>query len=160
MSTTAEKWKEKNEKSGRPISPHVLIYKFPIAAITSIVNRGTGLALSGGLEALFNISYNHNLYISLNCIVTGIFGIAGISLFYSSTEPQILLQTIGSLSILGPIAKFSVSFPLVYHYFAALRHFMWDFMPGTLLIPKVNQSSYILIASSVAVSGVLAFLQI
>ena len=49
MSTTADKWKEKNEKSGRPVSPHVLIYKFPIAAITSIANRGTGLALSGGL---------------------------------------------------------------------------------------------------------------
>jgi succinate dehydrogenase/fumarate reductase cytochrome b subunit len=29
------------------ISPHVSIYKFPITAVTSILNRGTGVALSG-----------------------------------------------------------------------------------------------------------------
>lgn len=35
-------------KLGRPVSPHVTIYKFPIAAISSISNRFTGLALSIG----------------------------------------------------------------------------------------------------------------
>lgn len=32
----------------RPISPHTTIYKFPLPAITSIINRFTGVGLSLG----------------------------------------------------------------------------------------------------------------
>lgn len=39
---------EKQMKKGRPVSPHVTIYKFPLAAITSITNRITGCVLSVG----------------------------------------------------------------------------------------------------------------
>ena len=42
-------WKENNEKSGRPVSPHVTIYAFPIVAVSSIANRGAGVALSVGI---------------------------------------------------------------------------------------------------------------
>ena len=41
-------YSEKQEKLGRPLSPHVTIYKFPISATTSILNRITGVALSVG----------------------------------------------------------------------------------------------------------------
>jgi len=41
-------YSEEQAKKGRHVSPHVTIYKFPIAALTSIVNRGTGVALSAG----------------------------------------------------------------------------------------------------------------
>jgi len=34
--------------TGRPVSPHVLIYAFPIAAISSVTNRVTGGALWAG----------------------------------------------------------------------------------------------------------------
>lgn len=39
---------EKQEKKGRFVSPHVTIYKFPIAAISSITNRATGAGLAVG----------------------------------------------------------------------------------------------------------------
>ena len=35
-------------KKGRPVSPHVQVYAFPITAISSITNRITGVALSVG----------------------------------------------------------------------------------------------------------------
>ena len=43
-----ESYTEKQAKLGRPVSPHVTIYKFPITALTSITNRVTGVALSVG----------------------------------------------------------------------------------------------------------------
>ena len=40
------------KKTGRPVSPHVTIYAFPMAAVSSITNRVTGVALSVGCGAL------------------------------------------------------------------------------------------------------------
>ena len=40
------------KKTGRPLSPHVTIYSFPIAALSSITNRVTGVALSLGAAGL------------------------------------------------------------------------------------------------------------
>eukprot|EP01041_Mallomonas_annulata_P007619 gene7619-15602_t len=128
-------WKEKNEKSGRPISPHVTIYAFPIAATSSIANRGTGLALSAGISGI------------------GVLALAG-------GDVSSIAQTIGSMAFIGQLAKFSVAFPLVYHYLASIRHFVWDRMPETLENDKVAQSSYALLGSSTAISVVLAFVQI
>lgn len=41
-------YSEEQAKKGRPVSPHVTIYKFPVTAISSIANRVTGVALSVG----------------------------------------------------------------------------------------------------------------
>jgi succinate dehydrogenase (ubiquinone) cytochrome b560 subunit len=38
--------------TGRPVSPHVTIYAFPVTAISSITNRATGMALSVGCAGL------------------------------------------------------------------------------------------------------------
>jgi hypothetical protein len=38
---------ERQAKLNRPVSPHVTIYAFPVVAISSIMNRVTGVALSG-----------------------------------------------------------------------------------------------------------------
>lgn len=43
-----ETYTEKQAKLGRPVSPHVTIYKFPPAALSSITNRVTGCVLTGG----------------------------------------------------------------------------------------------------------------
>ena len=42
---STESYTERQAKLGRPISPHVTIYKFPITAISSIANRFAGIAL-------------------------------------------------------------------------------------------------------------------
>jgi hypothetical protein len=43
-----ESYTEAQIKKGRPVSPHITIYKFPITAISSISNRATGIVLSIG----------------------------------------------------------------------------------------------------------------
>ena len=47
-SQSTETYTEKQAKKGRPVSPHVTIYKFPTVALSSITNRVTGVILSGG----------------------------------------------------------------------------------------------------------------
>jgi hypothetical protein len=60
-----ESYTEKQAKKGRPLSPHVTIYKFPTVALSSITNRVTGVILTGGillftcLSALLNIYRYH-----------------------------------------------------------------------------------------------------
>jgi hypothetical protein len=48
-----ETYTEKQAKLGRPVSPHVTIYKFPAAALSSITNRVTGVVLTGGMIVIF-----------------------------------------------------------------------------------------------------------
>lgn len=90
----------------RPLSPHVFElnsvkphYKMPAGAISSITNRATGFALSLG---------------------TGAMALAALS----GDLPALVAAVQGS-ALLIPI-KAAVSFPLVYHYAAGMRHFYWD----------------------------------
>ena len=71
--------KEKNEALGRPLSPHVTIYAFPLAAIASITHRVTGFGLT-----------------------VGVYGMALNTLFGGNTA--LLMETIGNSSI-GGLAK-------------------------------------------------------
>lgn len=62
--------------------------------------------------------------------------------------------------------KFCISFPLVYHYLGGARHFLWDLhkignqadKTSLLETPKVEQSSQILLGSSVVLSLLVALL--
>lgn len=45
---STETYTERQAKKGRHVSPHVAIYKFPVAALSSISNRVTGVILSAG----------------------------------------------------------------------------------------------------------------
>ena len=46
-------YSERQDKNGRPVSPHVTIYKFPVTALSSITNRATGV----GIQILFGSLY-------------------------------------------------------------------------------------------------------
>lgn len=123
------------KKTGRPVSPHVTIYAFPVGAISSITNRVTGVALSFGAAGLGAIE-----------IVAG----PGSSLA--------LMQTIGSQGFLVAAgAKFCVSFPIVYHYLGAVRHFAWDYVPDYLENADVEKSSMALIGASTVLSAGFMF---
>lgn len=52
-SKTELSYTEQQAAKGRPVSPHVTIYKFPAAALSSITNRVTGVALSAGKNFSF-----------------------------------------------------------------------------------------------------------
>ncbi|KAH9255625.1 succinate dehydrogenase, cytochrome b556 subunit [Batrachochytrium salamandrivorans] len=117
---------EKNEKLGRPVSPHVTIYAFPLAAITSVTHRVTGGLLTVGMYGI---------------------GIAALGGFDAAS----VMASIGQSSI-GPLAKFAVSFPLVFHTFGGIRHLYWEIYPDGLHQDTQKQASIILVGTSSVVS--------
>ncbi len=133
MAPQGETYSERMAKKGRPVSPHVQIYKFPTGAISSITNRVTGVMLSIGVSAI------------------GASAAAGI-------DPSTITAAIASVESLVFIPKFAVAFPLVYHYLGGVRHIVWDRNPDALTNEQVEQSSAILLGGSAAVSVGLALL--
>ena len=69
-----------------------------------------------------------------------------------------LASCLGSVPVIGDLAKFSVAFPLVYHYMGALRHLYWDTNPEALETDQVTKLSYIFGGSAFAVSAGLAMI--
>lgn len=51
MSSNAPSYSERMDKTGRPISPHVFIYRFPTIALSSIAVRISGIFLTIGTRA-------------------------------------------------------------------------------------------------------------
>jgi succinate dehydrogenase (ubiquinone) cytochrome b560 subunit len=120
----------RQKELGRPVSPHVLIYAFPVGAISSITNRVTGCVLSFGA-----------------------FGVAAAELVGGAGTSLYLMQLIGSQGFLiASAAKFTVAFPVVYHFGGAVRHFAWDYRPEYLENADVEKSSMALFGVSTLVS--------
>lgn len=115
-----------NDAKGRPVSPHVTIYAFPIAAITSVTHRVTGGLLAIGMYGI------------------GITEILG-------GDAAAVFDVLGS-SAIAPLAKFSVAFPLVFHTLAGIRHMYWERYPDGLNPESQRQASLALIGSSSALS--------
>mmetsp|Transcript_35383 Transcript_35383/g.41700 ORF Transcript_35383/g.41700 Transcript_35383/m.41700 type:complete len:157 (-) Transcript_35383:180-650(-) len=122
MSTNVKPYSERMAAKGRPISPHVMIYSFPMVAISSITVRVTGVLLTAGTA-----------------------GIAAISLVHPDVGA--FMMGLGNSSI-GPLAKFSVAFPLLYHYLGGVRHAVWDKNPEMITNEHVEKMSYALIAAA------------
>eukprot|EP01031_Cornospumella_fuschlensis_P032026 gene32026-38726_t len=128
-----ESYSERQEKKGRPVSPHVTIYKFPAVALSSITNRVTGVVLTGGITAIGALSL-------AGCDVVG------------------LMNTIGNMAAVGTVAKFGVSFPLIYHYLGGVRHLVWDRKPELVTNEQVEKSSYALFAASAVSAAAVSLL--
>jgi len=111
------------EKTGRPVSPHVQIFAFPITAISSITTRVTGAGLSVGV-----------LGASTYALVGGDVGL--------------LMMTIGNISMVGPLAKMIFTFPLAFHYLSGIRHIIWDKNPQMINTATVTQQSQYLFAAA------------
>lgn len=87
----------------------------------------------------------------------GITGVGAVALL--GGDVPALASFLGNITVVGPVVKFAAGFPLIYHYFGAVRHVIWDRMPeSTLTTADVTQSSYILLGSSLAVSIGAAFI--
>ena len=133
---SAEDYARKNysarqARTGRPVSPHVTIYSFPAAALTSIAIRVTGCALS-----------------------VGALGLGTIELAMGSGSALGLMQELGSPEGWGGSAaaygaRTAVAFPVAYHYLGGLRHLLWDRAPEMLTNFDVDRASYALAGGSV-----------
>lgn len=131
-----QNYNERMTKTNRPVSPHLSIYSFPIAALTSITNRITGVILTFGAA-----------------------GVGALEIVGGNGAALSLMQDIASV---GPVvcagAKFSVAFPMVYHYLGGVRHVAWDHYPELLNNIGVEKSSYVLAGSAVVLSAGLALM--
>jgi succinate dehydrogenase / fumarate reductase cytochrome b subunit len=112
-------------KTGRPLSPHLSIYRWPITMTLSILHRMTGVALSVGLIAL--VVWLESIAIGADSYAT----VAG------------LLQTIvGKLVLLG------FSFAFFFHLANGVRHLFWDVGLG-FEIRQANASAWFVLVATV-----------
>ena len=88
---------------GRPLSPHLTIYRWPISMILSILHRITGVAMSVGL-------------------IVFVLWLAAIAFDQSSYESlqSVLATFIGRLLLLG------WCFAFFFHLSNGVRHLVWD----------------------------------
>src|SRR5690242_621669 len=94
-------------KSGRPLSPHLQIYRWPITMTMSILHRITGGAL-----------YFGTLLLAWWVIAAA----AGPAYFETANA------VFGSW--FGRLVLFGYTWALIHHLLGGLRHFVWDFGAG------------------------------
>lgn len=91
------------ERNGRPLSPHLQVYRWQMSMFSSILNRITGNALiAGGLLIVWWLVA------------------AATSERYFNFVDWIATSWIGDLVLLGSV------WALWYHALAGLRHLIWD----------------------------------
>ena len=89
--------------NGRPLSPHLSIYRWPITMTTSILHRATGVALSIGFIVL----------------AAWLFGVAMGAELYA-----VFLSYMNS--IIGRALLIGWSFAFFFHLSNGVRHLVWD----------------------------------
>lgn len=112
-------------RGNRPLSPHLQVYRLPIAAITSIMTRITGHALVAGVVLIV-------WWLVAAVTSAGAFACAD----------WVIRSWIGFIILTGSM------WALWYHLLAGLRHMFYDAGIG-LEIDQAEKSSKLLIAGSV-----------
>ncbi len=117
--------------SEHPVSPHLQIYRLPMAAVLSISHRITGTALSGaavGFAFLFaTAAYVPDVW---NCAMA-------------------LLQ-----HPLGTVFLILLSFALAFHLCTGIRHLVWDTATG-LEMAAVRASNWLVLAGATGLTAAL-----
>ncbi|KAK1931635.1 Succinate dehydrogenase cytochrome b560 subunit [Phytophthora citrophthora] len=119
---------------GRPISPHVEIYKFPISAVSSVANRFCAM----GMSAAF---------------------VGGSALgFVGADVPALIYAAQDVIPFFAPVSKALVAFPVSYHMLCAARHSLWTYKPELINNADGPTSSYaIFAAAGVVTLGAAAY---
>ena len=115
---------------GRPLSPHISIYRWPITMVLSILHRATGIAMSLGLIVL----------------AAWLFDAASGPEAYGVFE-SVMGSPIGMLLLVG----WSLAF--FYHLCNGARHLIWDTGRG-MEIGAANRSSWLVLISTVILTAV------
>jgi succinate dehydrogenase / fumarate reductase cytochrome b subunit len=115
-------------RGNRPLSPHLTIYRMPPTAVTSILNRITGIALLGG-----------------GLLVVWWLLAAATSPGYFAFADGVITSFVGDL-----VMSLSV-WALWYHALGGLRHLYWDTGEG-LDVPTAEKLSYGILGASVVLT--------
>jgi succinate dehydrogenase / fumarate reductase cytochrome b subunit len=117
--------------SGRPLSPHLSVYRWPITMTLSILHRATGAGLSIGFVVLA---------LWLMALATG-------QERYSAVN-ELLQSSIGYLLLIG------WSFAFFFHLANGVRHLFWDAGRG-FEKRQANASAWFVIVLSLALTAAL-----
>jgi succinate dehydrogenase / fumarate reductase, cytochrome b subunit len=90
-------------RSARPLSPHLQVYKPQLTSVLSITHRATGIALSVGI----------------------IYLVAWLCAASSSSETYAILAWFNG-SVVGRIFLFGWTLCLFFHLYNGIRHLFWD----------------------------------
>ena len=115
-------------RGDRPLSPHLSIYRWQVTMITSILTRITGNALI--LAVLLSVWW---------------LLAAATSDAYFATADAVVRSWFGKLVFLGSI------WALWYHYFAGLRHLIFD-SGRALDMPTAEKLGWVCIVGSVVIT--------
>ena len=118
------------DMGGRPLSPHLQVYKPQLTSILSILHRMTGVALAGG---------------TLLLVWWLIAAAPGPAAF--NTVQMVIGSWIGRLCLFG------WSFALFYHLCNGIRHMFWDMGKGFEL-PTVAASGWAVVIISFTLTGI------
>lgn len=113
---------------GRPLSPHLSIYRPPITMVISVLHRGTGIFLSAGFIVL------------AAWLLSAAEGAGEYSRFAD------LAQSIG-----GRVLLFLISVAFFFHLGSGIRHLVWDLGYG-FEIPQANAGSWVIIAGTIVLT--------
>ncbi len=114
-----------SRQAGRPLSPHLQIYRRTLTMMMSIVHRATGMALYAGTLLLVWWLMAAAISDSYFAMVQSIFG-----------------SWIGQLVLLG------FTWALIHHTAGGIRHLIWDMGRGFDLA-SVETSARVTLAASV-----------
>lgn len=115
---------------GRPLSPHMTIYRWPITMTLSILHRITGVALSVGL-------------------------IAWVVWLEAIAHDLVPYETVASAmaSLPGQLLLLGWCFSFFFHLCNGIRHLIWD--TGRMFENRqANRSAWIVLAASVFMTSI------
>jgi succinate dehydrogenase / fumarate reductase cytochrome b subunit len=115
--------------NGRPLSPHLSIYRWPITMTTSILHRATGIGLSVGFV--------------LFCI--WLFDAAS-----GAESYDVLTSYLNTL--VGKILLIAWSFSFFFHLGNGMRHLVWDVGRG-FEVPTANASAWFVLIFAVVLTA-------
>lgn len=120
--------------AARPLSPHLQVYRLPLAALTSIFHRITGIGLSFGMLLLVwwvaSAAYGRDAY---------------------ATATGFIASPIGYLLLFG----FSVA--LFFHLCNGIRHLFWD-VGMNFEIAETKRTNVMVIVATIALTAVSWYL--
>lgn len=122
----ASQWNDK-----RPMAPHLQIWRWHPAMLSSILHRASAIIC----------------YVGLIKVAVGLLALA--------LTGKLPLEKL-IFSPLGAIGLFVFAFAFIFMALAQLRHAIWD--KGAMMDPdKNNMLSYVMIAASVILAALIAF---
>ncbi|KJE92286.1 succinate dehydrogenase cytochrome b subunit [Capsaspora owczarzaki ATCC 30864] len=127
---------EKNKALGRPLSPHLTIYRPQLTSVLSITHRATGAAMTFAIStaAVYSALSVHDFAYNID-----------------------LVRSLDLPSVVTLTAKYILAWPLVYHSLNGIRHLVWD-SGRALVLKDTYLGGYIVFGLSLVGASLLTLL--